>query len=209
MECIQAKTEGKAWLAAMRTVMQKGKDIWDEDVPLREVQNLYLTIDKIDEADSILVKYADKDRIELMKKKYATCGLIGDYKIDYGSYIYNNNGVNQIDWVIKRIKNKPETKSATITLHKPGESMLACLSMLDFKYRENLLDMTIIYRSQNIFWSHPGNMLALHQIHQDVANELGYMLGKIELIVISAHIYASDFTNVNNILADVEMAGLL
>lgn len=208
MECIQAKTEGKAWLAAMRMVMQKGKDIWDEEVPLREVQNLYLTIDRIDETDSILAKYADKDRLILMKKKYATCGLVGDYKIDYGSYIYNNNGINQIDWIIKRIKNKPETKSATITLHKPGENMLACLSMLDFKYRGNMLDMTVIYRSQNIFWSHPGNMLALHHIHQDVATTLGYMLGKIELIIISAHIYASDFEKVNAILSDTEKSGL-
>ena len=208
MECIQAKTEGKAWLAAMQMVMQKGRDIWDEDVPLREIQNLYLTIDRIDETDSILAKYADKDRITLMKKKYVTCGLVGDHKIDYGSYIYNNNGVNQIEWLIKRIKNKPETKSATITLHRAGEKMLACLSMLDFKYRENMLDMTVIYRSQNIFWSHPGNMLALHNIHQDVATALGYKLGKIELIIISAHIYTSDFEKVNAILTDTERLGI-
>lgn len=82
--------------------------------------------------------------------------------------------------------------------------MLACLSMLDFKYRDGVLDMTVIYRSQNIFWSHPGNMLALHQIHQDVADALGYMLGKVELIVISAHIYERDFEKVNFILADAE-----
>lgn len=204
MEWIKAKTEGKAWLAAMQMVMQKGRDIWDEDVPLREVRNLYLTIEKIDEADYILAKYADQDRIKLMKKKYTTCGLVGDYKIDYGSYIYNNDGVNQIEWLINRIRNKPETKSATITLHKPGENMLACLSMLDFKYREGVLDMTVIYRSQNIFWSHPGNMLALHQIHQDVSTALGYMIGKIELIIISAHIYACDFEKVNVVLTDAE-----
>lgn len=208
MEYIHETTEGQAWLAAIRAVMSRGKDIWDGSIPLREVQNLYLTIEKIEEKDPILEKYADKDRIVLMKKKYATCGLVGDYKIDYGSYIYNNSGINQIDWVINRIKNKPETKSATITLHKPGESMLACLSMLDFKYREDVLDMTVIYRSQNIFWSHPGNMLALHHIHQDVADALGYALGKIELIVISAHIYTDDFEKVNFILTDVEKSGL-
>lgn len=203
MEYIHEATEGKAWIAAMRMIMQRGRNIWDENVPLREIQNLYFTIEKIDEADSILEKYADKNRILLMKEKYATCGLVGDYKIDYGSYIYDNNGVNQIDWIINRIKTKPETKSATITLHKPGENMLACLSMIDFKYREDMLNMTVIYRSQNIFWSHPGNMLALHRIHQDVADSLGYKLGKIELIVISAHIYASDFENVDYILKDI------
>ena len=61
------------------------------NIPLCEIQNLYLTIDSIDEKDPILTKYADKDMLALMKQKYATCGLVGDYKVDYGSYIYNSN----------------------------------------------------------------------------------------------------------------------
>ena len=194
------KTLGEAWLTAMSTVMNKGIDIYDEEVPLREVRNLYLTINDISEDDPIIKAYADPNRIELMKKKYATCGLVGDYKVDYGSYIYNNNGVNQIDWIINRIRKKPETKSATITLHKPGEDMLACLSMIDFKYRNQLLDMTVVYRSQNIYWSHPGNMLALRCIQQDVASALGYNIGHVELAVISAHIYEKDFAKVKEIL---------
>lgn len=193
-------TLGEAWLTAMNTVMNKGIDIYDEDIPLREVRNLYLTINDISEDDPIIKTYADPNRIELMKKKYATCGLVGDYKVDYGSYIYNNNGVNQIDWIINRIRKKPETKSATITLHKPGEDMLACLSMIDFKYRNQLLDMTVVYRSQNIYWSHPGNMLALRCIQQDVASALGYNMGHVELAVISAHIYEKDFSKVKEIL---------
>ena len=200
MITIKSTTLGNAWIAAMETVMAKGEDIFDEDVQLREIRNLYITIDTVSDSDPILRAYADHDRIELMKKKYATCGLVGEYKIDYGSYIYNNNGVNQIDWVIDRIRNKPETKSATITLHKPGEEKLACLSMIDFKYRNRLLNMSVVYRSQNIYWSHPGNLLALHQIQTDVAQALGYELGAIELAVISAHIYKDDFIKVNKIL---------
>lgn len=205
MTIIESTTLGTAWLAAMKAVMTKGEDIFDENIRLKEIRNLYITIDAINETDPILITYADHDRIELMKQKYATCGLVGDYKIDYGSYIYNNNGVNQIDWIINRLRKKPETKSATITLHKPGEEMLACLSMIDFKYRNGHLDMSVIYRSQNIFWSNPGNMLALHQIQNDVATELGYTPGKVELIVISAHIYEYDFDKVNAILKDVAL----
>ena len=200
MITIKSTTLGNAWIAAMETIMAKGEDILDEDVQLREIRNLYITIDTITDSVLILCAYADHDRIELMKKKYATCGLVGDYKIDYGSYIYDNNGVNQIDWVINRIRNKPETKSATITLHKPGEEKLACSSMIDFKYRNGLLDMSVVYRSQNIYWSHPGNLLALRQIQTDVAQALGYELGVVELVVISAHIYKDDFIKVAKIL---------
>lgn len=209
MITIEKSTLGRAWLAVMKTVMEQGEDIFDEDVSLREVRNFYITIQQISDSDSILRHYADHDRIELMKKKYATCGLVGDYKIDYGSYIYNNNGINQIEWIVNRIRNKPETKSATITLHKPGEDKLACLSMIDFKYRCKLLDMTVVYRSQNIFWSQPGNMLALHQIQNDVATELGYKIGKIDLVILSAHIYEHDFEQVRYILNQAESQHLI
>ena len=200
MKVIESSTLGEAWLAGMNMVMKDGEDIFDEDVRLREVRNLYFTINAINDDDRIIKEYADQERVLLMKKKYATCGLVGDYKIDYGSYIYNNNGVDQIKWVIERIANKPETKSATITLHRAGEDKLACLSLLDFKLRNGLLDMTVVYRSQNIFWSQPGNMLALHQIHKDVKEALGCQMGKVELVVISAHIYETDYERVENIL---------
>ena len=179
MHIIKEKTLGEAWLKTMKVVMNEGEDIWDEDVALREVRNLYITIDDIIDDDSVINKYAYPDRVELMKKKYATCGLVGDYKMDYGSRIYNNHGINQIDWIVNRINQKPETKSATITLHEAGDEMLPCLSLLDFKYRNGVLDMNVVYRSQNIYWSHPGNMLALRQMQKDVANELNYKIGKV------------------------------
>ena len=203
MIMVEGGTLGEVWISAMNIVMTKGEEIYDEDVRLREVCNLYITINSISDDDIVLAKYADQDRIKLMKEKYATCGLVGDYKVDYGSRIYNNNGVNQLKWATDRICNKPETKSATITLHTPGEDKLPCLSLIDFKYRNDMLDMTVVYRSQNIFWSHPGNMLALSQMQQDVAAALGYKVGKINLVVISAHIYEKDFEKVETILKSI------
>ena len=200
MYIIEKETLGETWLEAMKLVMSKGENIMDETVLLREIQNLYVRIENIFENDSILKRFADYERIQLMKEKYATCGLVGDYKMDYGSRIYNNNGINQIEWIIDRMKKKEETKSATITLHIPGEELLPCLSMLDFKYRNGVLDMNAVYRSQNIFWSHPGNMLALRQIQKDVADALGWNMGKVNLVVFSAHIYESDFEKVTEII---------
>ena len=75
----------------MLAVVDSGIPISDDGEDLREICNLYVHICTVGE-DDILKKYADQKRIALMKEKYATCGLVGDYKIDYGSYIYNNNG---------------------------------------------------------------------------------------------------------------------
>ena len=205
MIVLKCKSLGEAWVTAMKTIMCRGEIVHDDDVKLKEICNFYITLENISDLDPIILRYADKNRVELMKKKYSTCGLVGDYKIDYGSYIYNNNGINQIEWIINRIRNKNETKSATITLHKPGEEKLACLSLIDFKYRNNMLDMTVVYRSQNVFWSQPGNMLALRRIQNDVATALGYNIGCIELVIMSAHIYEDDFNKVNNILNEFEV----
>lgn len=193
MYTIDAETLGKAWLTSMKLAMKSGEEIFDEYRKLKEIRNLYITIADVSENDSILQQYADKDRIKLMKEKYATCGLVGDYKVDYGSYIYNNNGINQMDWLENRIRNKPETKSATITLHRPGEEMLACLSLMDFKLRNEKLNMTVVYRSQNIFSSQPGNLIALRGMQNDLSTQLGVKLGNIELVVISAHIYEENY----------------
>jgi thymidylate synthase len=195
-------TLGEAWLNSIELVMKDGEDILDDRRKLKEIRNLYITIKDIREDDIILQKHADKERIKLMKEKYATCGLVGDYKIDYGSYIYDNNGINQMEWLRERIQNKPETKSATITLHRPGENMLACLSLMDFKLRQEKLYMTVIYRSQNIFSSQPGNLIALRRMHEDLAAQLSVKIGDTELIVISAHIYEEDYEAAIKILRD-------
>lgn len=205
MYIIEAENLGNAWLQAMKLAMTVGDEIYDEDRSLKEIRNLYVTLKNISEKDPILDKYADKNRIQLMKEKYSTCGLVGDYKIDYGSYIFNNNGINQMEWVKHRIINKPETKSATITLHRPGEEMLACLSLLDFKLREDRLHMNVVYRSQNIYASQPGNLIALKQIQEDLAKDIGKDVGDVELIVLSAHVYEDDYENVIKILNEEKM----
>ena len=205
MTTLEANSLGEAWIKAMCLIMNRGADIMDEDQKLREIRNFYMSIASVDENDPILQKYADKKRIELMKDKYATCGLVGDYKVDYGSRVFDNHGVNQLEWAIKRIINKPETKSATFSLHEPGEDMLPCLSLLDFKLRDGYLDMTSVYRSQNTFWSMPGNMLALYKMQCDVVQGVGCKIGKIELVVASAHIYHKDFKTVKSILSDINI----
>lgn len=202
MITLEANSLGETWIKAMRVIMSTGVDIMDDDQQLREIRNFYMSISHIDENDPILQKFADKKRIKLMKDKYSTCGLVGDYKVDYGSRVFNNHGINQLEWVIKRIENKPETKSATFSLHEPGENMLPCLSLLDFKLRNGFLDMTAVYRSQNTFWSMPGNMLALYQMQSDVAQGVGCGVGKVELVVASAHIYHKNFEAVKYILAN-------
>jgi len=189
---INSDTLGVAWIKSIYVILKYGKWIRDDSEKLIEFRNLYLKIKDINQLDPIIRQYSDQERIDLMKLKYKSCNIIANYKVSYGKLIYNNQGTNQIEWVINRLKYKPETKSATICLHLPGEQNLSCLSALDFKLRENLLHMNAVYRSQNIFASQPGNLIALNEIQKYVANNISCKVGYLNLIVLSAHIYGSD-----------------
>lgn len=202
MKAMHEKSLGMAWIKLMKVVMEEGMEILDDDQRLKEIRNVCLTIDSVNENDAILDIYADKERIKLMKEKYATCGLVGEYTIDYGSRIHNNDGVDQLLWVGNRIRNKRETKSATISLHKPGEEKLPCLSLLDFKLRNGRNTMTAVYRSQNAYWSMPGNILALRKIQEEVSTDIDAEMDAIELVVVSSHIYEKDYKKVNEIIND-------
>jgi len=200
MNIINAETLGAAWLKCIKKVMDYGKLIKDGDENLLEICNLFIRIDSISQDDSIIQKYADAKRIELMHRKYESMEPIEPFDVSYGKCLYCNQGIDQIKKIVQRLKEKPESKSATISLHTPQDKKPTCLSLIDCKIRQNKLNMTAIYRSQNIYGSQPGNILALSKIFIKIANALILNTGYFYLYIISAHIYEKDFNKVRNIL---------
>jgi thymidylate synthase len=189
---VEEDSLGLAWLQALRLILREGQWTYDGPDRLLEVRPLIMRIGSVEEDDPILGDCADQDRIRLMLLKYRSCGILPGYWVSYGGLLYENDGVDQVAWVIDRLRSKPETKSATITMHRPGEVHLSCLSLLDFKQRDRELAMTAVYRSQNVFASQPGNVLALRRIQREVASQLGLRAGVFDLTALSAHIYERD-----------------
>jgi thymidylate synthase len=198
-----ASSLGLAWLEALRLLLREGQWIDDGPERLLEVRPLALRIASVADDDPIIQTWADHGRIELMLRKYSSCEIVAGYKVSYGRLLYDNAGVDQISWVVERLRAKPETKAATITMHRPGEIELSCLSLLDFKLRNDELDMTAVYRSQNVFASQPGNILALRRVQCDVAERLGFPAGNFDLFALSAHVYKQDIDRVKELLEAV------
>jgi thymidylate synthase len=76
-----------------------------------------------------------------------------------------------------------------------------CLTAVDFKIRKDKLLMTALYRSQNIFTKQPGNILALRDLQETVANRIEVPAGNINLFAASAHIYEPDWRSAEEVLA--------
>ena len=191
---------GPSWITCLRTVLVHGATIFDGPQELREIRNYQMTVDPITADDPVLLRFADPDRIGLMYRKYASLDVLPEYKISYGALLYDHQGVDQIAWVTRRLGEKRETKSATITLHTPGDSELSCLSMLDFKIRDEALHLTAVYRSQNVYASQPGNMLALHEVQRRVAADVRADVGELTLHAVSAHVYEADLDAADGIV---------
>jgi thymidylate synthase len=181
-----------AWLTCLREVLECGQDIRDDGLILRELLNVTMSARSCGRQD-LLDAGAAEDRLQLMITKYESLSILPQYDLSYGSLFRRHGGVNQIDWLVRRLERKPDTKSATIGFHVPGNEALSCVSLVDCKVRDGELHLNAVYRSQNVFASQPGNACALERLQREIAEKVGVSQGVLTLHVMSAHVYELNF----------------
>lgn len=102
---------------------------------------------------------------------------------------------NRIELMVRKYE-------STIGFLPAGPTELNCISLLDRKVRHRLLYVNVVYRSQDIFASQPGNVVTLDRIRQEIASKLRIGIGALTLHILSAHIYHRDFSQIRRILDD-------
>ena len=207
MNEIKTKTIGQAWTGACKYIFEKGVPMKDEDQDIRELLHFVLTIEEPKQQDPLVEKYGDKEMIAWMMSNFFDQKKVPELKNadSYGIRLFNYNGKNQIEWVIDKLKKKPEAKSVTIPTLMPNQDQgyIPCVSMLDFKIRDNKLMLVAMCRSIDFGKKVYANMLALNKIQEDVSKAVGTKVGPLVMYVVSAHIYDDDYKNVEGILNDI------
>ena len=198
-----AETIGECWLNSIKTIMKNGDEHYDEDVRLREILGLTVEIKYPKFEDEIIEKYGDRIVTERTLAKFAKGAYMSDRPFTYGARIYDNEGVDQFEWMVKRLLAKKETKSATFCLLTPGSEAanLPCLTTVDAKIRNNKLELQFFFRSQNIFGRQYANLLALVKLQLDIAKRCAVEIGSLKGYVASAHIYEYDFSQAELIIS--------
>jgi thymidylate synthase len=118
------------------------------------------------------------------------------------------NGLDQIEWVIKKLYQNPETRRATIHTWQPeldcdsGEP--PCLQFVQFLLRDGRLNLFAIFRSNDMLSAYGMNIIALHNLQEYVRLKLNMICddrsnlawthgpvacGTMETVSVSAHIY--------------------
>lgn len=196
---------GDAWLSYCLLVAEKGKVFHDEGEEIIELRNVMVTFTDFDIDDSYFQGNTDKKIIELYKKKMESTEIVPELNASYGKRLYDQLGINQVEWVVQRLNKKPETKAATISLLLPDDPgpRIPCLCVLDFKIREDKLHLSGYFRSQNVIRSY-GNFNSIRILQKKIAKQLKIKAGTMTFLISSAHYYKDDDKKIKELIKNNE-----
>lgn len=135
----------------------------------------------------------------------------GYLNIDYGTSWLDFNGVNQIDELVKGLKNDPNGRRHIISGWRPDrlkELSLPCCHLLYQWYvrDEKYLDMIWYQRSVDTMVGLPSDIIFAAAWNILLAQETSYTPGDITFMLGDTHIYTSHIANVHKYLRQADKA---
>jgi thymidylate synthase len=195
---IPSETIGEAWLAVAQRVLEGGAGSSYDGAAILELERVTLTVTRPSSRDPIVTRLGDPRRLAWMHANFTDHALVaalGDAR-SYASrlYDYAESGRDQVQWVIDRLRADPLSRSATITTFEPllDSTYIPCVSLLDFWISDGQLVAAVYAHSIDFGAKGYGNLVELAFLMERVASALGLAVGRLDFLVKSAHIYASD-----------------
>lgn len=203
---IKTKYPGEAWLKAAQEVIKNGVIIKDGDQNLKEILNVFISVENPLGKDSVLEKYADPTMISWMKDNFLKKVPVLDWGYSYGQRFFSYKGVDQVSRVIEKLQSNPESKSAIISLMDPESDIrhVPCIVAIDFKIRGDKLITTCFFRSQDAGKKIYADIIAIGEISKLIAEKVGVNPGNVNLLVVSLHAYEKEWGKIKEMAATIE-----
>jgi thymidylate synthase len=207
-QTVTVVTIGEAWLAVARRILAEGVDSVYDGLPVREVSHVTLAVERPDPEDEIIARRADPERLAWMHANFtdraAVAELGGADSYATRLFDYEHSGRDQVAWVIERLRRDPATRSAAITTFQPhtDTSYIPCVSLLDFWLPGGAVELASYAHSIDFGAKGHGNLVELAFLQHCVADALGRPVGRLLLVVKSAHVYETEFGYVRSVLAE-------
>jgi len=103
---------------------------------------------------------------------------------------------NQLEWVISHFKKYPNNNHCYIEIGNGTDLLLShqsCLKGLDFKIVNDKLNMSVYFRSNDLWAAWPVNIGGLQLLNEYIAQELGITTGSLFYASSGLHIYSMYF----------------
>lgn len=125
----------------------------------------------------------------------------------YGPRIFYRYGFNQLDFIIKKLSTKPDTRKALIQIFDPADSINAhkdvpCTCSLQFFLRNNKVHLVTHMRSNDAYMGLPHDIFCFTMFQEIVAKSLGKKVGHYHHLVGSLHLYENDVEKARTYLAE-------
>lgn len=206
MATIATDTIGDAWLGVTRTILSEGGRSTYDGLPIHEVMMASLIVSVPQSSDEVIERFADRDRLAWMHANFTDHTVVPELG-DADSYAtrlhdYGRTGLDQLHWVVERLRADPTCRSASITTFQPmsDTSYIPCVSLLDFFLVNEALRLVVHAHSIDFGAKGYANLVELASIQHDVAKELQVDVGSLTMIVKSAHIYDSELAYMTSVL---------
>jgi thymidylate synthase len=198
---------GGAWLAVAAQIAASGVPSRYDELPVREISLVTLAVARPDPDDEVIARHAEPERLAWMHANFTdhsrVAALGGADSYATRLFDYEHSGRDQVRWVISRLRADPASRSAAITTFQPhtDTTYVPCVSMLDFWLPAGALELVVYAHSIDFGAKGYGNLVELASLQRHVAGELGAPVGRLLMIVKSAHVYETELGYVNSVLA--------
>lgn len=206
---LRSETIGEAWFAVAGRIVEDGVPSRYDDLPIREIALVTLAVARPDPDDELIAKYAEPERLAWMHANFADHSRVAalDNADSYATRLfdYEHSGRDQVRWVIDRLRTDPTSRSATITMLQPhtDTTYIPCISMLDFWLPAGTVELVVYAHSIDFGAKGYGNLVELASLQQHVAGALGLPVGRLLMVVKSAHVYETELGYIKGALTGV------
>jgi thymidylate synthase len=144
---------------------------------------------------------ADLDFIRFYLPDYPPKGATGALEEAYGPRLIGTgefgHSFDQIERVIDRLRRKPDTRRAVISILEPsdlepGKAEAPCTIALQFIRRRERLHLVAMMRSNDAYLGFPHDVFCFTMIQELIARSLGIQVGEYHHFATSLHLYEHD-----------------
>jgi len=205
---------GEAWLAVAGRILAGGVASTYDGLPVREISHVTLVVGHPDPEDEIIARLAEPERLAWMHANFTdrarVAALGGADSYATRLFDYEHSGRDQVAWVVDRLRLDPATRSAAITTFQPrtDTSYIPCVSLLDFWLPGGAVELVSYAHSIDFGAKGYGNLVELAWLQHQVARELGHPVGRLLMVVKSAHVYQTESGYVRGVLAQSKRRAL-
>jgi len=203
---------GDAWIDVLKTIDRFGFETEGMYGKVKQVQNLSVVIEKEDPKNPKLYDYLNfkENGLKLYINGFFEKSK-GSDPYTYGERIFDWDGIDQQEIMIKKMIQSPYDRGALAVLWKPHKDnfppkktkvkkdgqtagwRVPCLVMILGQCIEHNFNLTAIFRNNDMYGAWPLNAFALRKFQADIAKKIGKSLGILTTISHIAEIYEIDW----------------